>query len=173
MKFLITGANGQLGQELQKLLTERELDFVALSSQELDITNRAAVFATFETVQPDVVFHAAAYTKVDLAEDEGREANWQVNANGTKNVADAAKLVQAKLVAVSTDYVFDGKSLTDYHENDPVNPQNAYGRAKLAGELGVIESDADTYIVRTSWVFGEFGNNFSTRCNVWPKRTPS
>ena len=160
MKFLITGANGQLGQELQKLSTERALDFVALSSQELDITDRAAVFATFETVQPDVVFHAAAYTKVDLAEDEGRDINWQVNANGTKNVADAAKLMQSKLVAVSTDYVFDGKSLTDYRETDAVNPQNAYGRAKLAGELGVIESGADAYIVRTSWVFGEFGNNF-------------
>ncbi|QBR47870.1 dTDP-4-dehydrorhamnose reductase [Leuconostoc kimchii] len=160
MKFLITGANGQLGQELQKLLRERALDFVAFDSKQLDITNRVAVLAAFEKEQPDVVFHAAAYTKVDLAEDEGRELNWQVNVDGTKNVADAAKQYGAKLVAVSTDYVFDGTKNNDYVETDAVSPQNAYGRAKLAGELAVTESGADAYIVRTSWVFGEFGNNF-------------
>ena len=160
MKFLITGANGQLGQELQKLLRERELDFVAFDSTQLDITSREAVLATFEAIKPDVILHAAAYTKVDLAEDDGREVNWQVNVNGTKNVADAAKKIGAKVVAVSTDYVFDGTQNNDYVETDPVNPQNAYGRAKLAGELAVTESGADAYIVRTSWVFGEFGNNF-------------
>lgn len=160
MKFLITGANGQLGQELQKLLRERALDFVAFDSKQLDITNRVAVLAAFEKEQPDVVFHAAAYTKVDLAEDEGRELNWQVNVDGTKNVADAAKQYGAQLVAVSTDYVFDGTKNNDYVETDAVSPQNAYGRAKLAGELAVTESGADAYIVRTSWVFGEFGNNF-------------
>lgn len=160
MKYLITGANGQLGQELQKLLRERELDFVACDSKQLDITDREAVLAAFKKVQPDVVLHAAAYTKVDLAEDEGHELNWQVNVNGTKNIADAAELHDAKLVAVSTDYVFDGTNSTDYLETDPVNPKNAYGRAKLAGELAVIESHANAYIVRTSWVFGEFGNNF-------------
>ncbi|AHF19414.1 dTDP-4-dehydrorhamnose reductase [Leuconostoc mesenteroides KFRI-MG] len=160
MKFLITGANGQLGQELQKLLRERGLDFVAFDSKQLDITNSAAVLSAFEQEQPDVVLHAAAYTKVDLAEDDGRELNWQVNVDGTKNVADAAKLYEAKLVAVSTDYVFDGTNEGEYLESDAVNPQNSYGRAKLAGELAVTESGADAYIVRTSWVFGEFGNNF-------------
>jgi len=160
MKYLITGANGQLGQELQKLLHERELDFVAFDSNQLNITDREAVLAVFKQVQPDVVLHAAAYTKVDLAEDEGHELNWQVNVNGTKNVADAAELYAAKLVAVSTDYVFDGTNGEDYLETDPVNPKNAYGRAKLAGELAVTESHANAYIVRTSWVFGEFGNNF-------------
>ncbi|MBZ5987872.1 dTDP-4-dehydrorhamnose reductase [Leuconostoc gasicomitatum] len=160
MKFLITGANGQLGQELQKLLRERELDFVAFDSTQLDITSREAVLEIFEAVNPDVILHAAAYTKVDLAEDDGREVNWQVNVNGTKNVADAAKQFGAKVVAVSTDYVFDGMSTGEYSESDAVNPQNAYGRAKLAGELAVTESGAEAYIVRTSWVFGEFGNNF-------------
>lgn len=160
MKYLITGANGQLGQELQKLLRERELDFVAFDSKQLDITDREAVLAAFKKVQPDVVLHAAAYTKVDLAEDEGHELNWQVNVNGTKNVADASELYDAKLVAVSTDYVFDGTNGEDYLETDPVNPKNAYGRAKLAGELAVTESHANAYIIRTSWVFGEFGNNF-------------
>lgn len=160
MKFLITGANGQLGQELQKLLRERQLDFVAFDSKQLDITNHENVLSVFEQEKPDVVLHAAAYTKVDLAEDDGRALNWQVNVDGTKNVADATKVIGAKLVAVSTDYVFEGTSNDEYHETDAVNPQNAYGRAKLAGELAVIESGVAAYIVRTSWVFGEFGNNF-------------
>ncbi|MFW6769199.1 dTDP-4-dehydrorhamnose reductase [Leuconostoc citreum] len=160
MKYLITGAHGQLGQEVQKLLRERGLTFVAYDSKALDITNREAVMATFKAEQPDVVLHAAAYTKVDLAEDEGRAMNWQVNVTGTKNIADAAKQYGAKLVAVSTDYVFDGVNVGEFRETDPVNPRNAYGRAKLAGELAVTESGAAAYIVRTSWVFGEFGNNF-------------
>ncbi|MDI6667235.1 dTDP-4-dehydrorhamnose reductase [Leuconostoc falkenbergense] len=160
MKYLITGANGQLGQELQKLLRERGLTFVAFDSQQLDITNRAIVMKVFEAEQPDVVLHAAAYTKVDLAEDEGRAMNWQVNVEGTKNIADATKQYGAKLVAVSTDYVFDGLNVGEYREADPVNPKNAYGRGKLAGELAVTESGVAGYIVRTSWVFGEFGNNF-------------
>lgn len=160
MKYLITGANGQLGKELQKLLSERQLNFVAFDSHQLDITDKEKVMSIFRQENPDVVLHAAAYTKVDLAEDEGRSQNWQVNVEGTKNIADAVKQYNAKLVAVSTDYVFDGTNLGEYKEDDPVNPQNAYGRAKLAGELAVIESDANAYIVRTSWVFGEFGNNF-------------
>ena len=160
MKYLITGDHGQLGQEVQKLLKERNLKFVAFDSNELDITDRIAVMSTFETEKPDVVLHAAAYTKVDLAEDEGRSLNWKVNVEGTKNIADAAKQYNAKLVAVSTDYVFDGMNNDEYQETDSVNPKNAYGRAKLAGELAVIESGASSYIVRTSWVFGEFGPNF-------------
>lgn len=160
MKYLITGANGQLGKELQKLLSEQQLNFVAFDSHQLDITDREKVMSIFKQENPDVVLHAAAYTKVDLAEDEGRSQNWQVNVEGTKNIADAVKQNNAKLVAVSTDYVFDGMNLAEYKEDDPVNPQNAYGRAKLAGELAISESGASAYIVRTSWVFGEFGNNF-------------
>ncbi|MGK4144897.1 dTDP-4-dehydrorhamnose reductase [Weissella paramesenteroides] len=160
MKYLITGANGQLGQEIQKLLSERQLSFIAFDSHQLDITDRKKVMSTFEKENPDVVLHAAAYTEVDAAEDEGREKNWQVNVEGTKNVADASKKFGAKLVAVSTDYVFDGTNLEEYQEDAAVNPKNAYGRAKLAGELAVIESKTDAYIIRTSWVFGEFGSNF-------------
>lgn len=160
MKYLITGANGQLGKELQKFLSERQLSFVAFDSHQLDITDREKVMSIFKQENPDVVLHAAAYTKVDLAEDEGRSQNWQVNVEGTKNIADAVKKYNAKLIAISTDYVFDGMNVGEYKEADPVNPKNAYGRAKLAGELAVSESGAEAYIVRTSWVFGEFGNNF-------------
>lgn len=160
MKYLITGSNGQLGKELQKLLSERQLNFVAFDSHQLDITDKEKVMSIFRQENPDVVLHAAAYTKVDLAEDEGRSQNWQVNVEGTKNIADVVKQYNAKLVAVSTDYVFEGTNLGEYKEDDPVNPQNAYGRAKLAGELAISESGANAYIVRTSWVFGEFGNNF-------------
>src|SRR5699024_12083241 len=106
MKYLITGANGQLGQELQKLLSERKLSFVAFDSHQLDITDRKTVMSVFKQENPDVVLHAAAYTNVDAAEGEGREKNWQVNVEGTKNIADASKRFDVKLVAVSTDYVF-------------------------------------------------------------------
>lgn len=160
MKYLITGASGQLGKELQKLLSEQQLNFVAFDSHQLDITDREKVMSIFKQENPNVVLHAAAYTKVDLAEDEGRSQNWHVNVEGTKNIADAVNQYNAKLVAVSTDYVFDGMNSGEYKEDDPVNPQNAYGRAKLAGELAISESGANAYIVRTSWVFGEFGNNF-------------
>ena len=160
MKYLITGANGQLGRELQRLLSERQLSFVAFDSHQLDITDRKKVMSVFEQEKPDIVLHAAAYTNVDLADDERRSQNWQVNVDGTKNIADAAKKNDAKLVAVSTDYVFDGTNVGKYQEDAAVSPKNAYGRAKLAGELAVIESKADAYIVRTSWVFGEFGGNF-------------
>ncbi|XZO08078.1 dTDP-4-dehydrorhamnose reductase [Weissella paramesenteroides] len=160
MKYLVAGSRGQLGQEMIKLLEEFGKEYVAFDSKQLDITNRKQVFQVFGNEMPDVVLNAAAYTKVDVAEDEGREENWKVNVEGTKNIADAAKKFDATLVAVSTDYVFDGTNLGEYQEDAAVNPKNAYGRAKLAGELAVIESRAHAYIVRTSWVFSEFGNNF-------------
>lgn len=160
MKVLIVGANGQLGQELQQLLKQRGQTFTALDSKALDITDRQQVFATVTKLQPDVIYDAAAYTKVDLAEDEGQAVNWDVNAMGTANLADAAASVQAKLVYISTDYVFDGTSEAEYLETSAVNPRNEYGRAKLAGEWAVQKSGVDAYIIRTSWVFGEFGNNF-------------
>ena len=103
------------------IFIDRELFQVNIQHlQELDITNCVSVFVMLETVQSDVVFHGAAYTKVDLAENEERNTNQQINVNGTQNVADAAKLVEAQLVAVSTDYVLDGKNLTDYREADLV-----------------------------------------------------
>lgn len=160
MKYLITGASGQLGRELVKLLNERQETFVAFDSQGMDITNRHRVLEVFKKEQPDVILDAAAYTAVDAAEDEGKDLNWAVNVEGSKNLADAAKIIGAKLVFVSTDYVFDGNKKGAYLETDPVGPKNEYGKAKLAGEKAIETSGAHYYIVRTSWVFGEFGNNF-------------
>ena len=160
VKYLVVGANGQLGQEIVKLLQERDENFVAFNSKELDITNRELVFSIISGENPDVILDAAAYTKVDVAEEDGKNLNWLVNAGGTKNLADAAETFGATIVYVSTDYVFEGLKLTDYLETDEVNPQTEYGRAKLAGEQAIKQRNSHYYIVRTSWVFGEFGNNF-------------
>lgn len=159
-KILITGANGQLGSELRNLLDERGVAYDAFDSKGLDITDKQAVDDKFDSLKPAVVYHCAAYTAVDNAEDEGKQANWQVNEDGTRNVAEAAKRVGAKLVYISTDYVFDGTNPGEYQVDAPTNPKNEYGKAKLAGEQAVKETLDDYYIIRTSWVFGKYGKNF-------------
>lgn len=159
-KILITGANGQLGSELRNLLDERGIAYDAFDSKGLDITDKQAVDAKFDALKPEVIYHCAAYTAVDNAEDEGKQANWQVNEDGTRNVAEAAKRVGAKMVYISTDYVFDGANPNEYQVDDPTNPKNEYGKAKLAGEQAVKETLDDYYIIRTSWVFGKYGKNF-------------
>ncbi|MCB7178221.1 dTDP-4-dehydrorhamnose reductase [Lactiplantibacillus plantarum] len=160
VKTMIVGASGQLGQELQKLLKEIKWDYVALTADDLDITDRDKVSAKVQELKPEVILDAAAYTAVDKAEDEGKDLNWKVNVDGTKNLAEVAKENDVALVYISTDYVFDGTKEGYYLEDDPANPKNEYGRAKWAGEQAVRESSAKAYIVRTSWVFGEFGHNF-------------
>lgn len=159
-KILITGANGQLGSELRDLLDERGVAYDAFDSKGLDITDKQVVDDKFDSLKPAVVYHCAAYTAVDNAEDEGKQANWQVNEDGTRNVAEAAKRVGAKLVYISTDYVFDGTNPGEYQVDAPTNPKNEYGKAKLAGEQAVKEALDDYYIIRTSWVFGKYGKNF-------------
>lgn len=160
VKYLVTGAKGQLGTELGKLLDDENINFWGYDSSDLDITNRDLVFQKLHELQPDVIFHCAAYTAVDNAEDVGKDANWRVNVEGTKNVADAAKEIDATLVYISTDYVFDGTNAGEYGVDSPTNPKNEYGKAKLAGETAVKQALNDYYIVRTSWVFGEYGKNF-------------
>lgn len=159
-KILITGANGQLGTELRNLLDERGVVYDAFDAKDMDITDQRAVNAKFDALKPAVVYHCAAYTAVDKAEDEGKQVNWQVNEDGTRNVTAAAKRVGAKLVYISTDYVFDGTNPGEYQVDDPTNPKNEYGKAKLAGEQAVKEKTDDYYIIRTSWVFGKYGKNF-------------
>lgn len=160
MSILITGASGQLGQELSHLLTERNIPFTGMDSEQLDITDSQVVQAYFDQERPSFVFHCAAYTAVDAAEEEGKDLNWQVNVEGTRTIAEASERVGATLVYISTDYVFDGTSLEEYSEEAPVNPQNEYGRAKAAGEQLIQEVCSSYYIVRTSWVFGQYGQNF-------------
>lgn len=159
--YLITGGNGQLGTELRHLLDETGVTYVSTDSQEMDITDAKATMAKIQEIKPEVIFHCAAYTAVDQAEDEGKALDEKINVEGTRNVTQAAKAVGATLVYISTDYVFDGtKKEGEYRVDDPVNPQNEYGRTKLLGEQVVQEIMNDYYIIRTSWVFGQYGHNF-------------
>jgi dTDP-4-dehydrorhamnose reductase len=158
LKILITGAKGQLGAELTQVLSGSHEVF-GFGHQELDITNLEQVLHTVQTIQPDLIIHAAAYTDVDRAETEVDQA-FLVNAYGTRNIVLAARVIQAKLVYISTDYVFDGSRSTPYHEFVPPSPLNVYGQSKLAGEQ-LVQTLLDKYfIVRTSWLFGKAGHNF-------------
>lgn len=158
--MLITGGTGQLGTELSKLLEERHIEHISAGSNEINIVDKEAVDEYIQKLKPKVIYHCAAYTAVDAAEEVGKEANYQVNAIGTKNVATAAEQVGATVVYISTDYVFDGLHTEEYKEDDFTNPKNEYGKAKLAGELQIKENVSRYYIVRTSWVFGQYGKNF-------------
>ncbi|WP_434669334.1 dTDP-4-dehydrorhamnose reductase [Lacticaseibacillus rhamnosus] len=160
MKILITGAQGQLGTELRHLLDARGMTYRATDAKDLDITDEAAVNQYFAAYQPEVVYHCAAYTAVDKAEDEAKAINQLVNVDGTRNLAKAAEKVDATLVYISTDYVFDGDSKEIYTVNDQPAPRNEYGRAKYEGEQQVQKYLKKYYIIRTSWVFGEYGHNF-------------
>ncbi|ALS03189.1 NAD(P)-dependent oxidoreductase [Enterococcus silesiacus] len=159
--ILLTGGNGQLGSELRHLLDEQGAEYVSTDSKELDITDAEKTMAYITKLNPDVIYHCAAYTAVDKAEDEGKELDEKINVDGTRNVAVAAKAVDATLVYISTDYVFDGTKKNEmYKTDDQTNPQNEYGRTKLLGEQIVQEVMEKYYIIRTSWVFGQYGHNF-------------
>lgn len=163
-RWLITGAGGMLGRELDVLLGEQRLDdvTVALPRADLDITDAAAVGAAVrEAVGPgDIVVNAAAWTNVDTAEADEAGA-YAVNAEGPAALAGACGQVGARLVHVSTDYVFDGKASRPYPEDANTNPVNAYGRSKLAGEKAVLTAlPADGFVLRTTWLYGAYGRNF-------------
>jgi dTDP-4-dehydrorhamnose reductase len=155
---LVTGANGQLGQELVRLKLD-QATIIGMGRDELDITNADECQSVIARLKPDVVIHAAAYTAVDRAESEPDVA-WMINVEGTRNVARAAETVGAKFCYVSTDYVFDGTGVVPYNENDPTGPRTVYGNTKLEGELAAAASCSRLFIVRTSWVYGRYGNNF-------------
>ncbi|NLD09186.1 MAG: dTDP-4-dehydrorhamnose reductase [Xanthomonadaceae bacterium] len=158
MKVLLTGASGQLGQCVQDVLP-KEWQLFAFNSQELDITNLEQVESAFEYIKPDAVINAAAYTKVDQAESEVGLA-FHVNATGVHHLALCSKKHGARLIHISTDYVFNGTKKAPYTETDPTNPINVYGQSKLAGENLALATHINTLILRTSWVFSEYGNNF-------------
>lgn len=157
MRYLITGASGMLGTDLRAVLADR--DVTALRRADLDLTDLEAVRAA--VAGHDVVVNAAAYTKVDDAE-SNEEAAYSVNALGAKNLAIGARDTGAKLVQVSTDYVFDGAATTPYPEDAPRHPISAYGRTKAAGEeFALAEHPSGAYVVRTAWLYGEHGPNFA------------
>ena len=160
MKILVTGVNGQLGYELVKELNNKGYtDILAVDKDEMDITNKDMVNKVIKNYHPDVIFHCAAWTAVDKAEDE-KEACYNVNVNGTKYISEAAKEIDAKLIYISTDYVFDGTKEGLYEINDEVNPKSVYGMTKYQGEKLVRQNNFKHFIVRISWVFGVNGNNF-------------
>lgn len=159
MKVLVTGANGQLGQDVIRELKEQHIECLGTTRDMLDLTDEHSVHRLIIEYSPDIVVHCAAYTSVDKAEDE-IELCRKVNVDGTKYVVDACKVIDAKLMYISTDYVFPGKGTSFYQINDEKGPKNVYGQSKLDGEK-IVKQYLDKYfIVRISWVFGIHGNNF-------------
>ncbi|WP_049080025.1 dTDP-4-dehydrorhamnose reductase [Klebsiella michiganensis] len=158
MRILLTGSNGQLGHCFMDRIPE-DWQVIATDTKELDITNFSNVSKFVDEVRPDVIVNAAAYTAVDKAETE-KDIAQLVNVDGPKNLAAAAKKNGAVLIHVSTDYVFDGQQKKPYIENDLTNPLSVYGRTKLEGEEVVFEQNENSIIVRTAWVYSEYGNNF-------------
>ncbi|WP_159881067.1 dTDP-4-dehydrorhamnose reductase [Paenibacillus puerhi] len=161
MRLLITGAGGQLGRDLVRVLEPAHTCY-AFTRQQLDVTDGEAMRACMASIVPDAVIYAAAYTKVDEAESDPETA-FRVNAVGAGHAAMGAELIGAPIVYVSTDYVFDGRKGVPYRETDSVHPLGVYGRSKLAGEQLTRELSASHYIVRTSWLYGRDGSNFVTK----------
>lgn len=158
MKVMLVGGNGQLGLCFRKIFPEEWVIHVT-DSDSLDITAKDKVLETVSSFMPNVIVNAAAYTAVDKAETDC-ELAFKVNVIGPENLAYAAKINNCRLVHISTDYVFDGKAVSPYLETSTTNPLGVYGKTKLDGELAVLNILPDAIIIRTAWVFSEFGNNF-------------
>lgn len=159
MKFLVTGVNGQLGYDIvNELKKNLQYDIFAPNREKMDITNEKNVKEIVESYHPDVIFHCAAYTAVDKAEDD-RKNCYNVNVNGTKYLVESASKVGAKIVYISTDYVFDGSKEGIYEVEDEISPINYYGETKWLGEEE-IRKYPNHIIARISWVFGINGKNF-------------
>lgn len=159
MKVLVTGASGQLGKDTVAVLEHKGHTVMGCDRQQLDITDLQQCQQVITSFQPDAVIHCAAYTAVDAAETD-IDGAYTVNATGSRNIAVAAEAVQAKVIYISTDYVFDGQGTAPYHEYDNTNPQGIYGKSKRAGEVLTQTLSSRYFIVRTSWVYGMHGNNF-------------
>lgn len=160
-KILVVGANGQLGKCLQTVSSDYDWSykFIFLTSADLDITDAGAVLSVLEDEKPDFCINAAAYTAVDLAENDSDRA-YAVNADGPQNLAEACKETGTTLIHISTDYVFDGDTEISYDEENFTNPNGVYGASKLKGEELVIESNPKSIIIRTSWLYSEHNKNF-------------
>jgi len=159
--WLVVGADGQLGRCMTELLEGKSTSYVAMDHHQLDITDAVAVERVIEDLKPTIVLNAAAWTAVDDAEEHEADA-LLVNAHGPVNLALSSSSIGARLIHISTDYVFDGQANTPYTVNSPTQPMNAYGRTKLAGEKAVLESgDRNNCVVRTAWLYSEHGKNFA------------
>ncbi len=159
MKILVTGVDGQLGYDAIKELNSRKIECLGVDIGDFDITDENSSRDFIIKYRPDAVIHCSAYTAVDKAEDN-QELCKAVNANGTENIAKACKEINAKMVYISTDYVFPGDDDAFYETDDATGPLSVYGQTKLDGELAVKKVLDNYFIVRTSWVFGVNGNNF-------------
>jgi dTDP-4-dehydrorhamnose reductase len=168
MRILVTGKNGQLGRSIQKIVnTDNKIDnnqspndFIFVGRGDLDLSSESSISHYFGNNKFDIIINCAAYTQVDRAEHDAELAN-QINHLAVKQLANIANNQQAKLIQISTDYVFDGESDKPYIETDTPNPINAYGRTKLAGEKALqTVMPMNALIIRTSWVYSEYGNNF-------------
>ena len=159
MKVLVTGVKGQLGFDVCRELDKRNIENKGIDRDDCDITDEQAVLSYIKNYAPDVVVHCAAYTAVDRAEDE-KEICYNVNVKGTENIARACKEIDAKMVYISTDYVFEGTGDKAYEVQDNTAPDNTYGITKYQGEEAVRKILSKYFIIRISWVFGINGNNF-------------
>lgn len=159
MKILVTGAKGQLGYDLCRILSDRQIEHRGVDLADFDITDRDAVFSYLSDYRPDAVIHCSAFTAVDRAEDEA-ELCTRVNADGPANIAAAAAEIGAKMMYISTDYVFPGTGDRFYTPEDEPGALSVYGKTKRMGEEAVIAASERYFIVRISWVFGINGNNF-------------
>lgn len=171
--ILVTGANGQLGKELQVLAEFfDDLSFVFTTKEELPIQDEEKVRHFFQKHQPQWCVNCAAYTAVDKAESD-HDTAFAVNATGTANLASASHANNTRFIHISTDYVFDGQSPIPYTEDSPVSPVNVYGASKLKGEQLCMEKDPQAIIIRTAWVYSGFGNNFVKTMLRLMKERPS
>lgn len=159
IRVLVTGVKGQLGYDVVKRLTDLGIESIGVDIEDFDITNKEQTEAYILQTKPDVIVHCAAYTAVDKAEDD-QEKCYAVNVDGTRYIAGACKKIDAKLVYICTDYVFDGQGTDPQSEDKPTNPVNYYGYSKEQGEVAVRELLDKHFIIRTSWVYGKNGNNF-------------
>ncbi len=158
-KILVTGSKGMLGQDLCPILDDEGFEVTETTSKTLDITNIEMVKKVLNAEKPDIVIHCAAYTNVDGAESEEEKAKL-INEKGTENIAKICAEIDAELIYISTDYVFDGEKASLYVPTDKTNPLNVYGQTKLLGEKAVQKYCDKYYIVRTSWLYGHHGKNF-------------
>lgn len=167
MKVLVTGVKGQLGHDVVNELTKRGHEAIGVDIAEMDITDKSSVDTVISRVQPEAVIHCAAWTAVDAAEDNEDKVR-AVNATGTQNIADSCKKIDAKMMYISTDYVFDGQGTTPWQPDcKDYKPLNVYGQTKLEGELAVANTLDKYFIVRIAWVFGVNGKNFiKTMLNI-------